>query len=146
MESKEFHLNEAKKCFNDTWNYIDKEKRSTIDVLEMIRLAQASRYHWSIVGTALEFERGEWLISKVYALAGYGDLALLHANECLRICLEHKIEDFDICFAYEAIANAYKALGDEKKKEEYKALANSSVEAIKDDGDKAYTKSEIDKI
>jgi len=146
MENKDFHLTEAKKCFNATWDLIDKKDKTKEERLEMIRLAQTSRHHWGVVGSPLEFERGDWLISKVYALEGYGELALEHALICLKVCLENDIADFDICFAYEAIANAYKALGDMKKVKEFKEKAYKGLDFIKDKGDRDYTKSEIDKI
>ncbi len=146
MEMKDFHLKEAKRCFNSTWDYIDKEERSVEDEMEMIRLSHTSRYHWGHVGTPLEFERGDWLISKVYALIGQGTLALAHAYQCLSICEKNNIKDIDICFAYEAIAKAYKVLGNNEKVKKYKALAYENLEAIENDGDKEYTKSELDKI
>lgn len=146
MELKDFHLTSAKKCYNSTWDFIDMKERSVDQNIEMIRLAQASRYHWGEVGSALEFERGEWLISKVYALLGYGDLALVHAQKCFDICKENDIADFDICFAHEALAKAYKVIGIEEKISYHAKIATQLAENIKDKGDKEYTLSELSKI
>ena len=38
-----------------------------------------------------------------------------HARRCLAICEEHGIADWDIAFAWEAIARAASVAGDEKE-------------------------------
>jgi len=146
MELKDFQKKQAVDCFNKTWDYIDMETRSDEDNLNMIHCAHASRFLWGQIGEPLNFERGEWQISKVYALVGKGEQALYHAKECLRICLEHDIKDFDIAFAYEAMAKAYKVLGDEAFVEDYKKKAYDCIPDIEKEGDREYTKSELDKI
>lgn len=52
----------------------------------MIHCAHTSGYLWGEVGKPINLERGEWQISKVYALLGQGERALFHGKECLRIC------------------------------------------------------------
>jgi len=34
----------------------------------MLHMAHASCYHWSIIGTPLEIERGEWQVSRVHSV------------------------------------------------------------------------------
>ncbi len=143
---QEFQKEQAIKCFNECWDYIEKENRSPEDDLMMIHCAHTSRYLWGQVGQPLHFERGEWQISKVYSLLGKGQQGLFHAEACLKICLENDIKDFDIAFAYEAMANAYKAMGNMKEVDNYKEKAYACLDAIKDKGDRDYTKSELDKI
>lgn len=142
----EFQKEQAIACFNKTWEYIDKVDRTPEETLEMIHTAHASRYLWGQVGKPLHFERGEWQISKVYFTAGHGERALYHGKACLKICQDHDIKDFDIAFAYEAIANAYKLLDDQEQVSKYKDLAFACLEGIKDDGDREYTESELKKI
>lgn len=143
---KKFHESEAKKCFNQTWDYLEKEDRSLEDDLNMIHLAHASRYHWGIVGEPVHHERGEWLISKVYYTLNKGEQALYHAEACYRICDLYKIMDFDIAFAYEALANAHKLLNHFEKVNLYKTKAFEHLDQIKDPEDRAYTESELKKI
>lgn len=143
---KNFHEKQAKSCFNKVWDYIEMENRSEADNLNMIHCAHASRYHWGEIGKPLNFERGEWQISKVYTLLGKGEQALYHGQACLKICQDHAIEDFDIAFAYEALAHAYKVLGKLDLVEKYKQLAFDCLPAIKDKGDRDYTESELNKI
>lgn len=143
---KDFQKEEAIKCYNKTWDYIDQTDRSNEDELEMIHCAHASRYLWGEVGEPINFERGEWQISKVYYLVNNGERALYHASACLEICNANNIQGFDISFAYEAMANAYKLLGEKEQLEKYKALAFDSLKNIEDQGDREYTESELKKI
>jgi hypothetical protein len=143
---KEFQKKQAIDCFNKTWDLIDKSDRTDEETLEMIHCAHASRFLWGQVGEPLHFERGEWQISKVYYLTGNGERALYHGLKCLEVCEENNIKDFDITFAYEAVANAYKLLNNADKLNEYKKFAYDSLEGIEDKGNKDYAESELNKI
>lgn len=112
----------------------------------MIHCAHTSRYLWGQVGTPLHLERGEWLISKVYGLIGSGERALVHAQACHDICVQNNIGDFDITFAYESLANAYKLLGDLEKVNQYKKAAYDSLGGIAQQEDRDYAESELGKI
>ncbi len=133
-------------AFNKTWEYIDLKTRTNEDTIEMIHLAHASRYHWGFVGTELNKGRGEWQISRVYSVSDLGESALLHAQRYLDICLKNNYMDWDIAFAYEAMAYAYKVQGNNKLKDEFKTKGINSLEAIKDKGDRDYAQSELLKI
>ncbi|MFB0918514.1 MAG: hypothetical protein QMB63_05540 [Clostridiaceae bacterium] len=145
-EKIEFIRQQAIDCFNKTWDYLEMKDRDSYNDIEMIHCAHTSRYLWGLVGGDLERERGEWLISKVYYNLGIGDRALVHANACHDICVRSGIADFDLSFAYECLANAYKLLGDEVKYVEFKQKAIESLKGIADPGDLEYTTSEIMKI
>ena len=136
----------AIQTFNKTWDYIDKPDSTPEEDLEMIHCAHASRYLWGQAGTPLQFERGEWLISKVYYLIGSGERALVHAKECHDICVQKNIGDFDITFAYESLANAYKLLGDQVNCDLYRKAAIDSLDGIAEKEDRDYAESELGKI
>ena len=80
----ELHRKFATDCFNSTWNLLDKNKRTLEDDARMIHMAHASRYHWGEIGTPLNFTRGDWQISRVYAVLGLGENALKYGKSCLR--------------------------------------------------------------
>ncbi len=143
---KDFHKKFAVEAFNNTWNYIEKENRTEDDDMKMINLAHASRYHWGFVGQALHFERGEWLIAKVYSELKVFDRALYHSKKCLSICIENDILDFDIAFAYEGLARSYKLMNDEEKFKTNFDLAMKVSEDIADQEDKEYFLSELKKL
>lgn len=132
--------------FNNTWDLIDKKDRSKEEDRAMIHTAHASLFHWMQIGSPLEFARGEWQVSRVYSLLGMGESALYHGKASLDLCLENEIKDFDLAFGYEAVARAYKVLGDEDSKQMYLKLALKAAEDVKDKGDRDYTLSEIDTI
>jgi hypothetical protein len=50
--------------------------------------------------------RGEWLCSRVYSVLGRAEAALWHAQRCLDHCEAAGIGDWDLAYAYEALARA----------------------------------------
>ena len=67
-EMRKFHKQMAIELFNGTWDLLDNPKRTKDEEMNMIHMAHASCYHWSIIGTPLEIERGEWQISRVHSV------------------------------------------------------------------------------
>ena len=144
--SKEVHRKFAVNLFNSTWTLIDKKDRTREENDKMIHAAHASRYHWGEIGTPLEFERGEWQISRVYSVLKRSEPALHHAKRCLDICRENNIGDFDIAFAHEAMARAYSIAENKTECEKHLQLAREAGESIKKKGDKDYFLSELKTI
>lgn len=132
--------------FNQTWDLLGKKERTKEEDLKMIHSAHASRYHWGEIGTPLEFERGEWQISRVYSVLGRSEPALYHAQLCLSICKENDIGDFDLAFAYEALARAYAVADDKSNSDEYFAKAREAGEKIEDQGNRNYFLGELNSI
>lgn len=100
--------------FNEVWRLIESRE----DDERMLHAAHASAYHWSL---APECEprnraRSEWQVSRVYALLGRAEPALHHAHRCLELCEQHpdNVEDWDLPFAYEAVARAHAVAGNER--------------------------------
>ncbi len=143
---QEWHKREAVTNFNETWSLIDKTDRTEEETLSMIHKAHASRYHWAQIGTPLELARGEWQVSRVYSLIGLGESALHHAWASLKYCQDNNYGDFDLAFAYEAIARAYKVLDNDLEKEKYLELARQAAEQIAEDDNQTYFLSELSTI
>ena len=139
----ETHKRLAVDLFNRVWDLLDKTDRAAEEEDEMVHAAHASRYHWGEIGTPLEFERGEWQISRVYSVLRRPDAALRHARRCLGICEANGIGGFDVALAYEALARGYAVAGDSSKSREFIALAREAAEAIQDEGDRQYTLGEV---
>jgi len=96
-------------AFNKTWELIDIKERTVQQDLEMIHSAHTSRHHWEEAGgTDLNLARGEWQISHMYSILGRGEPALYHAQVYFDSVMEHKFDDFDLVFAFEAMAYAHK--------------------------------------
>jgi hypothetical protein len=118
------------------WELLEKPQRTPEEDDTMLNAAHASRYHWQQVGTPINLVRGEWQISRVYATLQRAEPALYHAQRCLTICLAHAIGDFDLAFAYEALARASAISGDWERLRHFRQLAEQAGEAITDDDDK----------
>jgi hypothetical protein len=129
--------------FNDVWRLM--ESREDDD--QMLHAAHASAYHWSL---APEREpknraRSEWLCARVYAVLGRGEPALHHATRCLEITEQHadNVEDWDLPFAYEALARAHGVAGDAGESRRYIELARESGESIADPEDREHFAAEL---
>jgi hypothetical protein len=96
----------AAQLFNETWRLLELESRNRDDDDRMIHTAHASRCHWGQVPgvTPAHLARGEWQISRVYAVLGRAEPALHHARRVLDLCQENGIGDWDLAFSYEALA------------------------------------------
>lgn len=130
------HKKMAIDLFNLTWDLIEKQDRTEDDNDTMIYAANASRYHWGGVGTPLNFARGEWQISRVYAMLGRAEPALHHAKKSMELCLKHDLGAFDLGFAYEAMARAYAVHGDIGEQDHYLGLAQETAQQVENEENK----------
>lgn len=134
------------KYFNAVWDLMEKEGRSTAEDDLMLHMAHASRHHWGQVGKPEHFARGEWQISRVYAVLHRSEPCLHHAQRVLDICIENGIADWDIAFAYEALARGYGVAGDS---EAARAMTKRALEAaakIADDEDRMLVMADLETI
>ena len=67
---------------------------------------------------------------------GRGERAVHHARRCLKICEDQGIGDFDLAFAYEAMARGHAVAGNAHEAAEYLAQARAATEDIEDDDDR----------
>ena len=132
------NLDLAKALFNETWDLVDKKNRTEAETITMLHKAHASCCLWREAGSPVSNARGEWQVSHVYSLLGEGRLALLHGSYSLSLCLDHGIGGFDLAFGYEAVARAYKTLGDQAQKSNYKRLGLAACKAIASVEDRGY--------
>ena len=145
--TKEEHRKIAVEAFNGTWDLIEVTHKTPEQVLEMIHLAHTSRHHWEKAGgTALNLARGEWQISHVYSLSGLGESALFHAKAYYDSVMLNEFKDFDLVFAHEALAYAYKVLNNNVLKKKHLKEAYSLIDQCEKQGDKDYCKSQLDLI
>lgn len=133
----EAHKHFAITLNNLVWSLLEKAERSDTECDTMVHAAHASCYHWGIVGGPEHRARGEWLVSRVYAVLGSPEPAVHHALASLDICTDHKLGGFDIAYAHEACARAYAAIGDAAQCHKYGALALEYGEKIEGEQDRA---------
>jgi hypothetical protein len=128
------------------WELLDKSDRLPADDERMLHAAHASCYHWLEAGTPANHARGEWLISRVYAVLDKPEPALHFARRCLEICEKHGIGDFDIAYAYEAMARAYSLVDDQAQFDRFLGLAREAGDAIAGDEDKKLFLSDLSSL
>lgn len=142
-EEKTYTLAQAQHQFavnfhTKTWEMLEKSDRTDDDNARMINYAHASLALWYAAGTAARHQRGEWLLSRVYAVLGEGKLAVYHAHRCMQLLEGNELEmaDFDFAFAYEAVARALAMSGDIVEAQKFFEKAKKAGEKIKEQDDR----------
>ncbi len=138
----------AAQLFNETWRLMERQGRSRDDDDRMIHAAHASRYHWGQVPgvTPAHLARGEWQISRVYCVLGRAEPALHHARRVLDLCQENGIGDWDLAFAYEALARAHAVAGDAEQARHYTDQALAAAKDIAEDEERAILLADLETI
>jgi tetratricopeptide (TPR) repeat protein len=136
----------AATLFNATWVYLELDDRNVYDDDAMAHVAHASAHHWRQVGVPMNFARSEWLCSRVYAVLGRVEPCRHHAQRVLDICTEHELRDFDLAFAYEALARASAVAGDAEQARSYTEQALAAAQDIEEDDDRELLLSDLETI
>jgi tetratricopeptide (TPR) repeat protein len=137
---QEFHRETARKCFNETWDYLEKRNRDANDDQQMLHLAHTARYHRSFVGNARNFAIGDWQISRVYAAIEEPRLAIHFAKSSLEKMEQNNLSDI-LCTGYEAMARAYAIAKDYESARDYvrKARDHLARSTVDDEDRKIYS-------
>jgi hypothetical protein len=122
--------------FNETWRLMELEDRTADEDDRMLHMAHASRFHWGEVGTSVNRSRGEWQISRVYALLRRAEPALHHARRGLAICEANGTKDWDLAYAYESLARACAVAGDSGATRSWLERARAAAGDIADEEDR----------
>ena len=132
--------------FNKVWEYLDMADRSVEDDDAMLHAAHASRHHWGQIGAPVNLARGEWQIARVYATLGRSEPAIHHARRSLDVCQANGIADFDLAFAYEALARGYSVAGNKEETAKNLKLGYDAAETVADKDDKDWTLQNLNEI
>ena len=110
------HRTLAFEANNSTWEILGKplSEITEEEAEEMTRRAYAAAYHWQRAEGAMPANeaRASWLLSRVWVVRNNGNVALQHAQKCLSVCESSGLFDFDLAYAYEAMARSFACLGD----------------------------------
>lgn len=132
--------------FNAVWDLLELDDRTADEDERMLHMAHASRYHWGQVGAPVNLVRGEWQCSRVYAMLDRAEPCLHHARRVLGLCQRHCISDFDLGYAYEALARAYAVAGDAAAARSYIEQALTAAEDVAIDEDRSQLLAELETI
>ena len=122
----------------EVWALLETKSRSEDENRRMVHAAHASHYHWLHAGTGVNQQRGEWLISHVYAELGLADAALRHAKRCAELTRTHRdeLKDFDLAYSAEALARAHAVAGNRNEALALKSRARELGDQIAGPEDK----------
>jgi hypothetical protein len=131
--------------FNRTWALLESPGP---DPDELVHCAHASAYHWLQAGTIANRARSEWQCSRVYSVLGRAEPALHHARRCVELCesAPDEVEEFDLPFAFEAMARAHAVAGDAKTAREWLERARAAGGKIVDEDDRVLLESDLANI
>lgn len=141
----DWHRAQGVAANNGTWDWLGKSgaDRTEDDEEQMTMSAYAAAYHWARATGAgpANTARANWLLSRVWAVRGNGELALHHADLVMATCTANDLADFDLAYAYEARARALACLGrgDEARAERERAGAVP----IAEDDDRALVEDDL---
>ncbi|HEY8028370.1 MAG TPA: hypothetical protein VIE38_02550 [Gaiellaceae bacterium] len=128
--------------FNRTWALLESPGP---DPDELVHCAHASAYHWLQAGSVANRARSEWQCSRVYSVLARAEPALHHARRCVELCesAPDEIEEFDLPFAFEAMARASAVAGHAEAAQEWLARARTAGGKIVDDDDRVLLESDL---
>jgi hypothetical protein len=131
--------------FNRAWELMGLPERTPEQDDELIHAAHASRHHWAEIGTTPNLARGEWQISRVYATLGRAEPALYHAHRCLAYCeaSPDALEDWDLPYAYEALARAHHLAGNEDDANRFAEQARELSARVADHEDREHLEEDL---
>jgi hypothetical protein len=132
------HRYYSAECFNRTWDFIQKPKRTAEDNQKMILLTLASLWHWTqrsdCAPTNLSI--GYWQASRVYSLAGQAENARIYGQLCMKVSQGEGVLPFYLGYAYEALARAEMVAGNREKMADYLQQAFQVAERISEPEEK----------
>ena len=81
----------------------------------------------------------------MYTVLGHAQPALRHARRCLELAesAPGELEEFDLPFAYEAMARAHALAGDETEARSWLARAREGTAEVADEDDRALLEADL---
>jgi hypothetical protein len=128
------HRRLADELVQYVWSLIERPDRGPDDDAEMVHAAHAARWHRARAEgcTPHDLAIAEWLISHVYAIVGRAEPSNHHAQASLDLCRKHRVEGYLLAYAYEALARAAAAGGDDVACEKWLEKAWAAAAEVSD--------------
>ena len=137
FDLKAAHKFFAAECFNQAWDLLDKAQRTAEEDEQLVRLTMASHYHWTQREdyNATNRSVAYWQTARVFAVLGQAENARHYAQLCLQASREG-VAPFFLGYAYEALARAEAAAGNQQQMEIYLARARELAEKVTEEESK----------
>lgn len=123
---------------NQAWDLVEAEDRTETETARMLHLAHAAWAHWTEVGSELNVQRAECLLSTAYAVAGNADQALRYGRSCVERSEKSDSEQtaFDQATAHGCLARALVLSGERDEAAEHHRRAAGAAEGLTDAGER----------
>ena len=148
FDAQAAHRKFAAQCFNACWEEVDKQTRTPEEDERMIRLAEASTWHWSEIEGCTDQNRSisYWQLARAYALANRGEQALRYADRCVAVSEAGELDAFYKGYGHESRARALAVLGRAEAAAE--ALESGRAEAgqVEDEQNRAALAADLDTV
>lgn len=120
------------------WKLLSKSSITIDEGYELIDYAHASNLHWRFAGSAINQQRGMYLIARVFLALGNPEAALIYAQKCYDITNQNPegIKDFDYAYAEEIMWKCELALNNTDKAETHKNECKKMALLINNEEDK----------
>jgi len=143
LDAAAAHVRFSKDCFNRAWDLIVKIDRSPFEDEEMIRLNQASLWHWTQRPDCSDrnLAIGYWQAARIRAILGHADEAMRYAKLCLQYSVE--LGPFLLGSAEEALARAAHAGGDRAAMTRHLERAHALARLIDDEADRTLLQDDL---
>lgn len=121
-----------------SWELLDNKGRSPAEAEEMILAACASLAHWLKAGTGAHWQRGEWLIARVYAELARPEPALHHLRRTQELTdqFRQELADFDVAFLEALAARVHALANDRESARRHYARARTLGDTLSDPEDR----------
>jgi hypothetical protein len=133
-------------CFNKAWELIDRTERTPEEDQQMIRLNQASMWHWTQRQdcTDKNLSIGYWQAARIYALLGQSDNARNYGQ--LSLDYSKGQAPFYGGYAHEALARAEWVAGNRDKAEKHLSLAQQMANDVEEREDREVLEADLEAI
>jgi hypothetical protein len=143
MSQPPFDLAAAHRWFavefnNLAWDLVENADRTPEQTEEMLHAAHAAWLHWSQVGSVLNRQRAECLLSTAYAAAGQTEPAVRYGRSCVTLSEQPDSEQtpFDQATAHACLARALSLAGETQEAAEHYRRASLAAEGLTDAGER----------
>lgn len=146
FDLQEAHAWFAKRCFNAVWDLLDQASRTAEEEEAMVRLCQASIYHWTQRDDCQpkNLSVGYWQAARVSAVLERGEEALRYGE--LSLQWADGQPPFYRGYAHEALARAAALAGAVSSRDEHLAAARALAEQVDDAGSREALIADLDTI
>lgn len=138
LTMQDAHAHFARTLHGRVWALLEMKERSLEEDEEMIHAAHGSLFHWLHAGTAVNHQRGMWLISRVFAVLGEPAQAKRYAERSVTLIemTPAAMQGFDWAFAHESMARALALAGEAQASATWLARARRAGERIQNPKDR----------